>query len=114
MNRIPTRIVLVAFAVVAIAGALAYRHYWLARPVGEGPAGPTVPREPFGRPWSDRKVLLVGLGDSVTGGFGVGEEHSYLGRLVENPRDEWPELNGTARTWKTRTTAVMMLCGGCS
>jgi lysophospholipase L1-like esterase len=85
---------IVLVAVFLVAGAVAYRHFWLSRPIGQGPAGPTVPREPFQRPWSDRKVLLVGLGDSVTAGFGVGEAHSYVGRLAQNPEDEWPDMSG--------------------
>lgn len=79
---------------VLVGGGLAFREFWLFHPAGSGPAGPKVPREPFQHVWSDRKVLLVGLGDSITAGFGVGQAHSYVGRLAENPGDEWPEMNG--------------------
>jgi lysophospholipase L1-like esterase len=90
-----TRVLVVAFAaMLLVAGTLAYCQYWLWRPLGEGPAGPRVPRDAFERPWSNRPVLLVGLGDSITAGFGVPESHSYLGRLVENPKDEWPDMKG--------------------
>ena len=44
----------------------AYPKYFLARPEGVGPAGPAVPAEPFQQIWTDRKVLLVGIGDSIT------------------------------------------------
>ncbi len=37
-------LVLVLLGLALAAGILAYRHYWLARPVGEGPAGPPVAR----------------------------------------------------------------------
>jgi lysophospholipase L1-like esterase len=88
-----TRVLVVAFlAMLLVAGSLAYCQYWLWRPLGEGPAGPKIPRDAFARPWSTRPVLLVGLGDSITAGFGVPESHSYLGRLVENPKDEWPDM----------------------
>jgi len=94
-RRRPTRIALVVFAaMLLVAGALAYRGLWLSRPIGQGPAGPSVPREPFQHRWSDRKVLLLGLGDSITAGFGVGDAHSYVGRLAQNPSDEGPEMQG--------------------
>lgn len=74
---------------------------WLAIPslpfkrtMGTGPAGPTVPRDPWTQPWSTRPVLLIGLGDSVTAGFGTSPEHSYFNRLVSNPPDEYPDLQG--------------------
>jgi len=91
----PARLILLTVAAAfAVAGGLAYRHFWFSRPAGEGPAGPAVPREPFQRVWSHRKVLLLGLGDSVTAGFGVGPAHSYVGRLAQNPSDEWPDMRG--------------------
>jgi lysophospholipase L1-like esterase len=63
-------------------------------PVGEGPAGPSVDRTAFAQPWTERNVLLLGVGDSVTAGFGVRQNHSYFGRLVENPDDELPDVDG--------------------
>ena len=75
-------------------GAWGYREFWLARPPGEGPAGPVVPREPFAAAWTGRNILLVGLGDSVTAGFGVDRAHSYFQRLIANPADEWPDMQG--------------------
>ena len=45
-----------------------------------------MPREAFAKPWTTRKVLLLGLGDSVTAGFGVAPPYSYFNRLVKNPR----------------------------
>ena len=69
-------------------------HFWMRRPVGHGPAGPAVARAAFQRVWSDRPVLLVGLGDSVTAGFGARPGYSYFDRLVANPPDEFPDLLG--------------------
>jgi len=77
-----------------IAGVLGFRHFWLARPVGHGPAGPPVRREPFADVWTTRSVLLVGIGDSVTAGFGASPGRSYFERLVENPDDEFPDMRG--------------------
>jgi lysophospholipase L1-like esterase len=38
--------------------------------------------------------LFVGLGDSVTAGFGARKGYSYFDRLAKNPVDEFPEMNG--------------------
>jgi lysophospholipase L1-like esterase len=75
--------------------ALGYIRYYIARPIGAGPAGPTVASEPFDHPWSDRQVLLLGIGDSVTAGLGAkNASHSYIRRLVKNPSDEFAEMQG--------------------
>lgn len=39
--------VLLLLGVFVISGAWGYTAYFLSRPSGEGPAGPSVPREPF-------------------------------------------------------------------
>lgn len=87
--------VLLVLGLVAVAGVLAYREYWLARPVGHGPAGPAVDRAAFNRIWTDRPVVLLGVGDSITAGLGArSSDHSYFNRLVRNPDDEYPEMRG--------------------
>jgi lysophospholipase L1-like esterase len=86
--------ILVLVGILALAGVQAYRCYWLARPVGEGPAGPPLPREPFASRWSDRRVLLLGVGDSITFGFGTSNAHSYFVRMAVNPEDEFPDVEG--------------------
>jgi lysophospholipase L1-like esterase len=79
---------------LAIFVALAYVHFFLYLPMGSGPAGPAVEPATFKQPWSDRPVLLVGIGDSVTAGFGATKGRSYFERLVHNPPNEFPELKG--------------------
>ncbi len=86
--------VLVAAGLLLVAAAMAYRHFWLSLPMGEGPAGPAVAHEPFSKTWTGRKVLLLGVGDSVTAGWGVPQTHSYFGRLAANPEDESPDMQG--------------------
>ena len=78
---------------LSIVGA-AYWHFQLRRSVGSGPAGPLVRTEAFQKPWTDRPVLLVGLGDSVTAGFGASPGKSYFDRLLRNPADEFPDMQG--------------------
>lgn len=78
-----------------IASAVFYLHYFQARPIGTGPAGPAVDRTAFSGPWTERRVKLVGIGDSVTAGLGADTpDHSYFNRLIKNPSDEFPDLRG--------------------
>src|SRR5262245_49701710 len=84
---------------VGVGGGLAlltlgYVHYFLYVPTGSGPAGPAVDGAAFERPWSDRSMLLVGIGDSVTAGFGAKKGKSYFDRLVTNPPDEFVDMHG--------------------
>src|SRR5262245_27557728 len=79
---------------VLILAALGYVNFFLYLPIGRGPAGPAVDRTAFSKPWTDRPILLVGLGDSVTAGFGASKGRSYFDRLVTNPPDEFAELGG--------------------
>jgi lysophospholipase L1-like esterase len=79
---------------VLIAATAAYIELHFHLPVGEGPAGPAVPLEPFEQNWTAHKVLLLGVGDSVTAGFGATPGHSYFERLVTNPPDEFPDMQG--------------------
>jgi lysophospholipase L1-like esterase len=85
---------LLGIGLLCVALAVGYIHYYLYLPVGSGPAGPAVPLEPFNGVWSERRVLLVGLGDSVTAGLGSSRGRSYFERLVENPPDEFPDMQG--------------------
>jgi hypothetical protein len=88
------RLIIIAIGLVLISGAAIYRHYRLSLSVGEGPAGPGVPRDAFTKPWTARKVLLLGAGDSVTAGYGASKGHSYFDRLVANPKDELADMKG--------------------
>lgn len=74
-----------------------YIRYFMSRPIGEGPAGPVVPREPFENQWADRPVRLVGIGDSITAGLGAKTpEHTFFNRLIQNPADEFADMEGIA------------------
>jgi len=84
---------LVAF-VALIAWGYGYYRFCLSRPEGKGPAGPAVPHKLFAGRWTDRKVVLLGIGDSITAGFGVPPEKSYFRRLLANPPDEFDRMKG--------------------
>ena len=89
------RIVLAAVAVLTFVGVPAYIELKLRRPVGRGPAGPTVRGDAFENVWTDRPVELLGIGDSVTRGLGADRRsHSYFNRLRNNPDDEFDDMRG--------------------
>ncbi len=79
---------------ILVGGALAYVHFYLYLPIGSGPAGPAVDTAPFEQPWTERQVLLVGIGDSVTAGLGSTPGKSYFERLIANPPDEFADMQG--------------------
>lgn len=86
--------ILLALGILGVGMGLGYIRDWLARPIGSGPAGPVVSGECFSKPWTDRKVLLLGIGDSVTVGFGAREGYGYFNRLAANPADEFADMDG--------------------
>lgn len=77
-----------------LTSSAAWWHFWIARPVGEGPAGPAVNAVVFKKTWTERPVLVVGVGDSVTAGFGASKGRSYFERVVLNPPDEFEDMQG--------------------
>jgi len=87
-------LLLVTLGLFVIGATVVWRYFRYARPVGEGPAGPSVPRELFESAWSDRQVVLLGLGDSVTQGLGASPGRTYFTRLVKNPADEFVDMQG--------------------
>ncbi len=94
-------------------GALFFWRYWLLRPVGAGPAGPSVPRELFQAPWTDREVALLGLGDSVTAGYGARPDKSFMARMVANPPDEYEDMRDVClNTVLPRLSALNMAVSG--
>ena len=88
------RIGILIAGIVLLAIVFYYLSVYFIHPVGNGPAGPVVSRGAFSSPWTSRPVLLVGIGDSVTAGFGARKGYSYFDRLIKNPPDEFADLNG--------------------
>lgn len=88
-------IVWLAIGGVAILAGWGYIEFWLSRPIGTGPAGPRVAAEAFEQPWTEQFVLVLGIGDSITDGMGARTPaHGYFERLIDNPADEYPDLQG--------------------
>ncbi|MCD0461192.1 SGNH/GDSL hydrolase family protein [Roseiconus lacunae] len=89
------RIILLVIALITIPGAYAYIELVLARPIGEGPAGPAVDAADFKDVWTDRAVKVLGIGDSVTAGLGAkSPSHTFFNRILKNPADEFPAMQG--------------------
>lgn len=88
--------VLLVIPIVVVFSYLGYRIHLVTRtlPTGSGPAGPTVPQEPFHSVWSDKKTVFIGLGDSITNGFGAPPEHSYFTLLQNNDDAQYPDMIG--------------------
>lgn len=66
-----------------------YRHT-----MGSGPAGPGVEDTAFQRTWSTNPVVLLGIGDSITAGFGATPKHSYFELLIQNDDATTPDMKG--------------------
>jgi hypothetical protein len=86
-------LILITLGVFLIAGS-ASRLFQQGRPIGNGPAGPAISHAYFSKPWTTRQVLLVGLGDSVTAGFGARKGYSYFDLLVTNSADDFDAMRG--------------------
>ena len=97
-RRIPRVVWLIVLGLAAVGLTALYVYFWYARPVGSGPAGPSVAAEKFEYNWTDRSVLLVGIGDSVTAGYGASPGKAFFNRLVENPADEFADMDGKSLT----------------
>lgn len=94
-SPIRTRRWLLLLGVIAVVSVPAYIEFFLRRPVGTGPAGPAVSASGFEKPWTDRHVVLLGMGDSVTRGLGADlQSHTYFARLQNNPDDEFADMRG--------------------
>ncbi len=94
MNANRLRKTILILFLLASLGALGCVTAFFWHPVGNGPAGPPVPREVFAQPWTARPVVLFGIGDSVTKGFGAKPGHSYFEKLAANPPDEFDDMRG--------------------
>ncbi|MDC1143139.1 SGNH/GDSL hydrolase family protein [Planctomycetota bacterium] len=62
--------------------------------MGDGPAGEKVSVQPFSKPWTERQVLMVSLGDSVSTGYGADEGMGYFDLMIQNNEESYPEMAG--------------------
>jgi len=96
LQRIRTHSIRILIWVVVlgiVVGSVSYFYFFLRLPSpGTGPAGPSVDETMFESMWSRQPTVLLGLGDSVTAGFGASQGKSYFERLGANPPDEFTEM----------------------
>lgn len=83
---------------IIVAGCVTLLCAWfVARvpaPMGDGPAGPEVQAAAFGRTWSERRIVLLSLGDSVSTGYGAPAGYGYFDLIRENADQTYPEMAG--------------------
>ncbi|WP_442505815.1 SGNH/GDSL hydrolase family protein [Novipirellula sp. SH528] len=88
-------VILLTIAALTFIGVFGYIEYYLARPVGEGPAGPQVDASAFRKTWSKDPIQVIGVGDSITAGLGAkSPSHTFFNRVITNPSDEFADLDG--------------------
>jgi lysophospholipase L1-like esterase len=87
-------LVILIFGGLVLGSAWFWRHFFLDLDPGHGPAGPAVAEESFHHVWCEQPVVLLGLGDSVTAGYGSSRGHSFVDLLVAPPHDDWPDMQG--------------------
>jgi len=88
------REVLRAALVVVAVGVLVAWSVRMPLAMGSGPAGPVVERAAFNTKWSDRPVVVLALGDSISTGFGADAGLGYFDLLLENHEGEHPAMRG--------------------
>lgn len=86
-------VTILSLGIALVLCSLFYTRYFLSRPVGVGPAGPPVDHATFSRPWTQKPVRLIGIGDSITAGLGADSpDHTFFSRLIKNPDDEYRDM----------------------
>ena len=79
--------------ILSVVGYAGWRFYnaLRVRPMGDGPAGPPVAAAPFETVWSEKEVIFLGIGDSITRGYGGPGGLSYFNLLMQN-HIQYPEM----------------------
>ncbi len=83
---------------LAALGAVLVVAFWWNRtsgpalPMGGGPAGPSVPAEPFQAPWRQGRLVLLGMGDSITRGLGAPPGRGYFDLLAAGDGERTPDM----------------------
>lgn len=82
--------------ILTIFGYSGWRSYnaLRVRQMGTGPAGPQVDAAPFENLWSEKEILLLGIGDSITRGYGAPGGLTYFDLLKQNHNEMYPDMQG--------------------
>ena len=89
-------VLLCVVIVVAFFGYVGLRFYnaLRVRPMWTGPAGPPVAAAPFEKAWSEKDVVFLGVGDSITRGYGGPDGLNYVDLLNHNDDKMYPDMQG--------------------
>lgn len=87
-------LVLLIVLIIVGYGCYRLRYFFISPSMGTGPAGPAVPSKPFEEIWSEQNVVLIGIGDSITNGYGAPRELRYFELLQTNSNDNYPDMEG--------------------
>jgi lysophospholipase L1-like esterase len=101
------RFIFLAIILIFGSGGCSLYNALRPRPMGNGPAGPVIAEDPFYSFWSTKPVIFLGIGDSVTRGFGAAKEHTYFELLIKNDNRMYPDMKDRqlstvfpAMTWR--------------
>ena len=75
-------------------GGWRYYNALRLRPYGTGPAGPAVAAAPFENAWSEKEIVFLGVGDSITRGYGASDGLTYFDLLMRNNAPAYPDMQG--------------------
>ena len=88
-------VLLCALIITTFAGYAGWRFYnaLRVRPIGRGPAGPPVSAVPFEKTWDQKEIIFLGVGDSITRGYGAPGGLTYFDLLLRN-HPNYPDMKG--------------------
>jgi hypothetical protein len=73
-----------------------------------------VDRSPFAAAWTERRVLLLGVGDSITEGYGSSPGKSYFARLAGDGSDGFADVAGCSLRSVLPNLAVRNMARSCT
>ena len=87
---------LIFLIILSFAGYAGWRFYnaLRVRPMGTGPAGPAIAAAPFEKVWSNQEIVFLGVGDSITRGYGAPSGLTYFDLLKQNNDAKYPDMQG--------------------
>ncbi len=95
MKRRRRLVLLASTGLITIAASLGYMEFYLSRPIGQGAVSIEVSDGAFKTEWTDRPVVVLGIGDSITAGLGATvPELSFFRRMVSNPENDFADMHG--------------------
>jgi lysophospholipase L1-like esterase len=113
-RSIATRLRLLACGLLFVVVCLGwYYDAFLRHPQGDGPVA--IPMAPIRTNYLEPSVL-VGMGDSVTAGFGARKGWGYFDRLYEAPEGDWPDVAGSSlhKRWPNLMQTNIAISGSIS